>query len=119
MPPPASRRYPLTESPIKEFTILTKVLTGDLARMDKEGWNVEYMQFSEGGDLRAVFPLLPSYSCPQPERTAAKVVTPDAVIFETSATQADPAAVALEEAGFDRRPCPWRRRRPARSPFQR
>lgn len=89
----------LTESPIKEFTILTKVLTGDLARMDKEGWNVEYMQFSEGGDLRAVY----SRYCrptpaPQPERTAAKVVTPDAVIFETSATQADPAAVALEEA---------------------
>lgn len=89
----------LTESPIKEFTILTKVLTGDLARMDKEGWNVEYMQFSEGGDLRAVYSrFCRPAPAPQPERTAAKVVTPNAVIFETPATQPDPAEVALEEA---------------------
>ena len=86
-----------TAAPCKEFMIMTNLRTSDLERMDRDGWKVEYMQFAESGDLRAVYSRIVTKPAPEPVKATAKVVVPSAIL-EPAPVMASPAEVATAEA---------------------
>jgi hypothetical protein len=70
-----------TVAAVPEYRIVLDATESELARMEREGWRREHMQFAEDGTLRVVFRRCKQSPIqPQPEQRAAKHVEASAII---------------------------------------